>query len=633
MKSSLLSKLALALFLMVLTLGSHAQWTPQTDINTMVSNARTGDIQSVGTSDGKTWVVYWKEMPAPQNYEMRCQLLDANGIQLFGPDGMLVNNVVPMSTYTTLWSIAIGPEDNLFIGMNGSDVGNTAYVHKISTAGTQLWGSTGVVIGAGYDVRLLPLSNGGLVVHWSPGNQGMLQKYDATGQAVWPSAVMINPLVSGHKTSAGEMAELSNGDFVVLVHDRGGFSPSSTFHAMRYTGAGTLAWAAPVPIANASTVFNRRYTLVHDQDTLYLGYTSSIGTDFQSYLQRINPDGTLPWGINGSDFAIQSNYFEMDTKAAFSGGSAYVWAICQFTDFGQSLTGEYVQKFDKQSGARQFSINGKMVFPVDANMQSHKGDLQLVTDNPFFVTSYGLNNGASPIDFVATLLDGNGDFAWPDTSRAVATSLETKFRVNFTTPVQGQSVCVWVEDRDIIGESRAFAQNVMADFCPPPLANFSYTISGLTVNFTSTAINVDTINWVFSDGGIANGNVVSHTFPSTGVFVICQEVGSDCGSDQYCDTITIVSIGIEQPDHAASFSIYPNPSHGQLSIDFKRTDAVVFSCRIMSMTSQLLYEYPASTVDGSSVLRFPSLNLKPGIYLISYVIDGKQGVQRFSVTK
>lgn len=67
---------------------------------------------------------------------MRLQLLDADGYQLFGPEGMVVNNTVPMSTFTTLWSVTVDKDDNIYIGFNGSDAGNPAYVHKISPKAT-----------------------------------------------------------------------------------------------------------------------------------------------------------------------------------------------------------------------------------------------------------------------------------------------------------------------------------------------------------------------------------------------------------------------------------------------------------------------------------------------------------------
>src|SRR5690606_34503003 len=96
------------------TITFYGQWTTDTDANTLVaSDTEGGDLQSVGTSDGKTFVVFWKTVPAPVNYELRVQLLDVDGTQLFGTDGMLVSDVVPMSTHTVVWSITIDSDDNL----------------------------------------------------------------------------------------------------------------------------------------------------------------------------------------------------------------------------------------------------------------------------------------------------------------------------------------------------------------------------------------------------------------------------------------------------------------------------------------------------------------------------------------
>ncbi|MEI6575772.1 MAG: PKD domain-containing protein [Bacteroidota bacterium] len=633
MKIPFLRNLSVLLISLVMSQVSFAQWTTQTDTNTMVSISTTADVLSVGTAGGMTWVVFWCDVPAPQYYEVRAQLLDANGYPQFGPGGMIVDNSMPMSSYTTLWSIALGKEDEIYIGFNGTGAGAPAYVHKISLAGTQLWGSNGVIVGSGYDVKVLPLSNGEAVVFWSPGNLGLMQKYNATGTALWTAPVTINPAITGHKTSAGEMAELSSGDFVVAIHDRNGPSPSSQFYAQRYTTLGVPVWTAPIQLASQYGVFNKRYTMTQDLDTLYLGFTGSIGTDFQSFLQRINPDGTIPWGINGSDFSTQPGFFEMDTKAAYSPGSPYVWAICQYTNTGQSETGEYVQKFDKISGARQFSNNAKMVFPISLDMQSHKGDLQLIGDKPFFITSFGYNNSVSPISLVATLLDANGNFAWSDTSHNVATFPDNKFRYSFTKPVQNQSVCVWVETRPNIGQSRAFAQNILGTSCEAPVGGFTHTTSGLTVNFTTTALNADTVHWTFSDGTTASGAIVSHTFPSTGVFQVCQNVINACGSDTLCTTVTITAIGIAPLQDPAKFQIFPNPSHVGENLTIRLNEPLDFSFRILNLTGQTLYECPATRIDGDFKLSLSDLALKPGIYLFSYLLNEKSGMQKITVTR
>ena len=47
----------------------NAQWTPNSEINTLVTSSEGGDMKALGTSSGKTYVVYWKAVSAPTNYE------------------------------------------------------------------------------------------------------------------------------------------------------------------------------------------------------------------------------------------------------------------------------------------------------------------------------------------------------------------------------------------------------------------------------------------------------------------------------------------------------------------------------------------------------------------------------------
>ena len=36
----------------------NAQWTTDTEVNTLVSNTESGDMQAIGTSEGKTYVIF-----------------------------------------------------------------------------------------------------------------------------------------------------------------------------------------------------------------------------------------------------------------------------------------------------------------------------------------------------------------------------------------------------------------------------------------------------------------------------------------------------------------------------------------------------------------------------------------------
>ncbi|MCX6232886.1 MAG: PKD domain-containing protein [Bacteroidetes bacterium] len=556
----------ITLFFIVLALSVNAQWTTQTNVNTLVSSDQTSDCQSIGTTGGNTWVVYWKEMPSPVYYEMRAQLLSSSGIGLLGPQGIVVNNTVAMSSSTNTWSVATDEFGCLYVGLNGSGTGTSVYVHKISQAGLHLWGTQGLLLGSGYDVKILPLPNGEAIASWMPGNEAVFQKINANGTIAWTSPVTVYATVTGHKTSIGELAAMTNSDFVLIIHDRVGYSVNSTMYAQRYSNStGTGLWPALLNISTNATYYNKRYDAFSDQDTVYIGYSAATGSAFFSYLQRINPNGTIPWGLNGSGFSTQTTYYERATRTTYQPGSQYIWSMCEFTPSSQSNMGEYVQKFNKTTGARLLTNNAKMVFAIGTSDNSHKGRLQLLNDKPLFIYSDGTNNGGLPITLKVTCLDTNGNFAWTTQSLNMATYSSTyKSRVDFAKPSPTLGVCVWVEDRG--SGSRIYAQNIVP--CTSPTANFSFTVNQNIVNFTSTVNATDSVSWKFGDGNVGYGASISHTYLISGTYTVCQKVINSCGIDSICHTVVLCT------PPTANFSFTVNKRQVNFSSTFSATDTV-----------------------------------------------------------
>lgn len=457
-------------FFLLYQVSAFSQWTSDTLQNTLISDLQTEDIQSISTSDNKTYIAFWHNLPAPANYELRLQLLDNQGYPLFGKDGMVIDNTANMSTYITTWSIAIDKEDNVYVSFNATGTNTDAIVHKVSTDGTQLWGNSGLIVGSGYDVKVLPMNNGEVTVSWLPGNQGVFQKYNASGQALFTAPINILPNVPNHKTSAGEMLEMSNGDISILIHDRSGSSPSAVPYMQRYNRMdGTAIWPSNLALTDGTgTSFNRRYDMIAKKDTIYLGYSGALGLQFNSYLQRINPDGTLPWGLNGIDFSTQSTNYEIDTKiSAEEEQDNIIWAICTYTDPSQGKAGEYSQKFNVQTGERLLGDLAVEVFPISSDYITHASDLKVYFNLPFFLITAGNSNGVFPIDIRSVTLASNGqlyDFPfYKNHSYPVATNPNgVKSRIHLNNLYYNASVAVWVENRQSIGEPRPFAQAVLA---------------------------------------------------------------------------------------------------------------------------------------------------------------------------
>ena len=469
-----LTKSLLIIVICFFSITTNAQWTSNTEINTLVTSSEGGDMKALGTSSGKTYVVYWKAVSAPTNYELRLQILDVDGFQLLGEEGMLVSDEIPMSTFTVIWNITTDEEDNLYIGLTGTGGGEPAYVFKLDDEGNNLWGSSGLQVGAGYSVTILPLSNGEVIVSWFPGGESVLQKYDSTGVAQWDATATISE--DGNDTVPANMFELSDGDFVLVFHSIT-FGINSNLFAQRFSSTeGISQWTNPTQISNYGTVFNTAYDGLQIDDNVYMGFKASPGSRFDSFLQRIDPDGTLPWGINGSDFDTNQTDYEMDTKITYQEGSQYIWATCTYTNTSQSEKGERIQKYDKDTGARMFSDQAKEIYPIGSE-KVHAGSIHMDDNQPLILIKEGFDNGASPTTLHALKLDEEGNFAWDEETKPLATYPANKSRIQFTRFVENQSVAVFIENKG--SGSKIYAQNFTETILGNSVADLESTLSFL----------------------------------------------------------------------------------------------------------------------------------------------------------
>ncbi len=448
-------KIKLFIIFILANVSLQAQWTPLTDVNTEVATSNSDDMKVLGTVNGKTVSVFWKVVNAPINYELRMQVLNDQGVKQLGPDGVLVSNNMSMSTSTAIMKMAVDQNENVYIGATGTN-GGIGFAFKLDINGNHLWGTNGINLGAGYVVTILPLSTGEAVIAWNANNQTMLQKYSATGTPIWTVAQQVSNGATNGK-SPGDLFELSNNEFLLVFHVIS-FGINSTLWAQKYSSMGLPLWTNPVQLSNKSTSWNTSYSATQDGNNVYYGYKAATGTHFDSYLQRINPDGTLPWGINGKDFDITTTRNEMDTKVAFSTGSPYVWSICNYTNSGQSTYGVYIQKFDKVTGDRQFTDTAKVIYPI-GSWKVNSGDLMIVNGLPVFLLKSGLDNGATPTTLHACMLDASGSFAWTYETKPMGTFSASKKRIHFSKSTNGKVVATFIETK-ATGGSKIYAQSV-----------------------------------------------------------------------------------------------------------------------------------------------------------------------------
>jgi hypothetical protein len=423
---------------------ARAQWNTNTSVNIEISGLPTADIQSVPTTDGKTWIAFYHENSG--NYDMRAQLIDANGYKQLGPDGMLVSNYSSGSA-TFVFNVCVDAANNLIIGMQDQRSGNMqAVLYKISQAGAHLWGSTGIILGLGLAPYPCALSNGEVAVAWSgdAGNTLNLQKITTSGALAWTTPFQIT--VGTSATTRGQIIANSAGKFT-MVYQKRGVGISTSLYAQMFDNAGVAQYTA-LQICNQTTSGSRYYSIAAEVDTTYFGYYSSSGNRFNSFLQRINPNGTTPWGMNGSNFNTSvgtgDNYQGL-TSIGKAAGSNYVWSVCNFSNPNQTQYGVYIQKFLKTTGVRQFTDAGKVVYAVSASSDQQSGGLAVVYDTPMFMSYDNTEK------IYATRLDANGNFMWPgnrlELSSTTAGGSIPKMRYGFTPDGPNRCAGVWTENR------------------------------------------------------------------------------------------------------------------------------------------------------------------------------------------
>ncbi|MFN4298202.1 MAG: fibronectin type III domain-containing protein [Thermaurantimonas sp.] len=148
----------------------------------------------------------------------------------------------------------------------------------------------------------------------------------------------------------------------------------------------------------------------------------------------------------------------------------------------------------------------------------------------------------------------------------------------------------------------------------PPTANFTYTTTNYTVNFSANVTNADSVHWTFGTAGSSSQLNPTFTFPQNGVYPVCLKAFNNCGSATKCDTLKF-SIGINESLLAETLKLYPNPNNGVFELTFS-DDLDKLPVRIYDIKGVKIFEQTLTSANGQFSHTFDLSRLPKGVYML-----------------
>lgn len=121
---------------------------------------------------------------------------------------------------------------------------------------------------------------------------------------------------------------------------------------------------------------------------------------------------------------------------------------------------------------------------------------------------------------------------------------------------------------------------------PSPVADFSFTITGQSLELTDLSTNADSYQWIINQQPAGTTADLSYPLPASGSYEVCLTASNACSSTTVCDTITYVGIDAVA---LTTLQIYPNPTADFVNIKASQLNKTAV-CRLYDALGREMIE-------------------------------------------
>ena len=157
--------------------------------------------------------------------------------------------------------------------------------------------------------------------------------------------------------------------------------------------------------------------------------------------------------------------------------------------------------------------------------------------------------------------------------------------------------------------------------CDLPNTDWSETSSGYDASFTDLSTqSPNSWLWDFGDGNTSTSQNPTHTYSSTGTYLVCLTSTNSCGADSTCINVNISDASIFEQE-LLLVAMYPNPVEDRLMIELPNKPA---SVAIYDASNRLILQK-----ESLGDLEIDKRDFAQGMYTVQVSVGTQKRVGKF----
>jgi hypothetical protein len=322
-------------FVLLLSINSYAQWNANPIINTPISIAPKGQDNSHAVIDSKGGaIVAWDDNrnSVTGQSDIYAQRIRKNGVVKWTSNGKAI-----CTQTATQKSSSISESDNgsAIITWEDKRAGNyDIYAQKIDSSGNVLWTLDGIAVCSKTtqqkNPKIISDNAGGAIIVWEDSLNNYwdiyAQRVSSTGSLLWTSTGVVVCNSPNTQTNPRLKSDGFNGAIFTWQDKRN--NVDYDVYAQRLDNNGSALWTANgVVICNAVNTQNNPRIEPDGANGVLIGWTDKRNAvDNNIYTQRINSTGVVQWATNGVLVCgATNNQSALDMKYLGSNGLLLTW--------------------------------------------------------------------------------------------------------------------------------------------------------------------------------------------------------------------------------------------------------------------------------------------------------------------